>query len=268
MAYNAELYMTSYLGLSQALRSLGTDVPTLVALLIQWVKAARLCVTTAGTCPWSWLSSAALDEIADLSTALQAKFLRFVQEQSFERVGGDTTIHIDARIMAASNRNLPAEVATHRFREDLYYRLNVVTLRVPALRERPEDILPLAERLLSSAAARNHRGQLHFSLDAEAAIAAYRWPGNVRELRNAVERAVVLSDTDLIGPECLPDTLFQPASSAPPAASSSNLDDLEREQILRVLAQSPTLQDAAETSLRCGVSASATNLTSQPAPSV
>jgi two-component system, NtrC family, response regulator AlgB len=187
-----------------------------------------------------------LDEIADLSAALQAKFLRFVQEQSFERVGGETTIHIDARIIAASNRDLPAEVAAHRFREDLFYRLNVITLRVPALCERPEDILPLAERLLSAAATRNRRGQLRFSPDAASALAQYRWPGNVRELRNAVERAAVLSDIDLIGLECLPDTLFQPASCAPPI-SSSNLDELEREQIVRVLAQSPTLQDAAET---------------------
>jgi NtrC-family two-component system response regulator AlgB len=188
-----------------------------------------------------------LDEIADLSGELQAKFLRFVQEQSFERVGGETTIHIDARIIAASNRDLPAEVTAHRFREDLFYRLNVISLRVPALRERPEDILPLAERLLSAAAIRNRRDQLQFSPDAESALAHYRWPGNVRELRNAVERAAVLSDSDLIGPECLPDTLFQPASSAPPATSSSNLEELEREQIVRVLAQSPTLQDAAET---------------------
>src|SRR5262249_40810890 len=140
-----------------------------------------------------------------------------------------------------------AEVVAHRFREDLFYRLNVITLRVPALRERPQDILPLAERLLSAAAIRNRREQLHFSPDAESALAHYRWPGNVRELRNAVERAAVLSDTDLIGTECLPDSLFQTASCVPPAGSSSNLEELEREQIVRVLAQSPTLQDAAET---------------------
>jgi NtrC-family two-component system response regulator AlgB len=188
-----------------------------------------------------------LDEIADLSTALQAKFLRFVQEQSFERVGGESTIHIDARIIAASNRDLPAEVAAHHFREDLFYRLNVIALRVPALRERAEDILPLAERLLSAAAIRNRRADLCFSPDVQAIIANYRWPGNVRELRNAVERAAVLSDSDLIGPECLPDSLFQPQLCAPFGDSSSNLEELEREQIMRVLAQSPTLQDAAET---------------------
>jgi two-component system, NtrC family, response regulator AlgB len=188
-----------------------------------------------------------LDEIADLTSALQAKFLRFVQEQNFERVGGESTIHIDARIIAASNRDLPAEVAEHHFREDLFYRLNVIALRVPALRERAEDILPLAERLLSAAAIRNRRAQLRFSPDAQATILNYRWPGNVRELRNAVERAAVLSDSDVIGPECLPDSLFQPMLCAPSGVSSSNLEELEREQIMRVLAQSPTLQDAAET---------------------
>ena len=111
-----------------------------------------------------------LDEIADLSPPLQAKFLRFVQEQSFRAGRGGETIHIDARIIAASNRDLPAEVAAHRFREDLFYRLNVIALHMPPLRERPEDILPLAERLLSAAAVRNHRGRLRFSAEAAAAL--------------------------------------------------------------------------------------------------
>jgi two-component system, NtrC family, response regulator AlgB len=188
-----------------------------------------------------------LDEIADLSPALQAKFLRFVQEQSFERVGGEHTIHVDARIIAASNRDLPGEVSAHHFREDLFYRLNVIALRVPPLRERPEDILPLADRLLLDAAVRNRRAPMRFSTEAQTVISNYRWPGNVRELRNAVERAVVLSQDDLVRPECLPDSLFQPPSQAPTSASPSSLEDMEREQIIRVLAASATLQDAAET---------------------
>ena len=187
-----------------------------------------------------------LDEIADLTAALQAKFLRFVQERNFERVGGDNTIHVDARIIAASNRDLPAEVAAHHFREDLFYRLNVIALRVPPLRDRAEDILPLAERLLSAAAIRNRRTHLQLSPDAQTAIAKYHWPGNVRELRNAVERAVVLSRSDLIGPECLPDTLFRLPSPIPVSSSPSSLEEIEREQIMRVLAESPTLQDAAD----------------------
>jgi NtrC-family two-component system response regulator AlgB len=187
-----------------------------------------------------------LDEIADLSAPLQAKFLRFVQEQRFERVGADNTIHVDARIIAASNRDLPGEVTAHRFREDLFYRLNVIALSVPPLREHAEDILPLAERLLSAAAIRNRRSQLRFSPEAQAVIANYGWPGNVRELRNAVERAAVLSQSDLISPECLPDTLFRQHPLAPSSPSSASLEEIEREQIMRVLAESPTLQDAAE----------------------
>jgi NtrC-family two-component system response regulator AlgB len=187
-----------------------------------------------------------LDEIADLSGTLQAKFLRFVQEQRFERVGGDNTIHVDARIIAASNRDLPAEVEAHRFREDLFYRLNVIALPVPPLREHAEDILPLAERLLSAAAIRNHRSQLRFSAEAQAVITNYRWPGNVRELRNAVERAAVLSQSDLITSACLPDTLFRPRPPISSSPSSVSLQEIEREQIMRVLAESPTLQEAAE----------------------
>jgi two-component system, NtrC family, response regulator AlgB len=188
-----------------------------------------------------------LDEIADLSAPLQAKFLRFVQERSFERVGGEKTIHVDARIVAASNRDLAAEVTARHFREDLFYRLNVISLRVPPLRERAEDLLPLVDVLLSGASVRNRRARLSFSPEAQAVISNYPWPGNVRELRNAVERAVVLSQSDLIGPECLPDSLFQPRSQASAAALPSSLEDLEREQIMRVLVESPTLQDAAVT---------------------
>jgi len=187
-----------------------------------------------------------LDEIADLSPPLQAKFLRFVQEQSFERVGSGDIIHIDARIIAASNRDLPSEVIAHRFREDLFYRLNVIALNMPPLRDRPEDIVPLAQRLLSAAAIRNHRPQLRFSPTVEAVIASYRWSGNVRELRNAIERATVLSQGEVITPECLPDALFQPSSATTSASPSSNLEEIERDHIMRVLAESPTLQDAAE----------------------
>ncbi|MEA2680813.1 MAG: two-component system, NtrC family, response regulator AlgB [Candidatus Binataceae bacterium] len=191
-----------------------------------------------------------LDEIADLSPPLQTKFLRFVQEQSFERVGGDDTIAVDTRIIAASNRDLMAEVAAHRFREDLFYRLNVIALRVPALRERPEDIVRLAEGLLIVAAARNHRQTLRFAPEVEVALKVYRWPGNVRELRNAIERAAVLAQGDLITPQYLPDALFQyaaPPSIAVAGGPPASLEDVERGQIVRVLAESPTLEDAAET---------------------
>jgi NtrC-family two-component system response regulator AlgB len=189
-----------------------------------------------------------LDEIADLSPPLQTKFLRFVQEQSFERVGGDYTIEVDTRIIAASNRDLTAEVAAHRFREDLFYRLNVIALRVPALRERSEDILRLAEGLLIVAAARNHRQPLRLSAEVAATMTAYRWPGNVRELRNAIERAAVLAQGELITPEYLPDAMFQEAPAVSIAGvHPASLEKVEREQIVRVLGESPTLEDAAET---------------------
>jgi two-component system, NtrC family, response regulator AlgB len=189
-----------------------------------------------------------LDEIADLSGSLQTKFLRFVQEQSFERVGGERTIRVDARIIAASNRDLEAEVTAKRFRDDLYYRLNVITLRIPAFRERQEDILPMAEWMLKGAAIRSHKPQLRFTDGAVKAISHHRWPGNVRELRNVIERAAILSRGEEITREDLPDTVFrdglQPPSGLPPSAS---LEELEREYIRRVLTESTTLEEAAAT---------------------
>ncbi len=189
-----------------------------------------------------------LDEIADLSAQLQTKFLRFVQEQSFERVGGDRTIRVDTRIIAASNRDLEAEVAAHHFRDDLFYRLNVITLRVPALRERREDILPLAQWMLKSASIRNRRAQMSLSPGAAAAISKYRWPGNVRELRNSLERAAVLTRNDVIQPDDLPDSLFRDATDVLAGIPhSASLEEMEREHIARVLAESTTLDEAAVT---------------------
>ncbi len=204
-------------------------------------KPGRLEATNGGT--------VFLDEIADLSPALQTKFLRFVEERCFERVGGHGTIRVDSRIVAASNRNLEAEVAAHRFREDLFYRLNVVVLRAPALRERPEDIATLAQYLFQVIAVRNRRPELRLSPEAIAALVRYRWPGNVRELRNAIERAVVLAAAgDLITRDHLPDSVFRDSPEPTVAAGApAGLEELEREHIIRVLAESPTLEDAAET---------------------
>jgi NtrC-family two-component system response regulator AlgB len=185
-----------------------------------------------------------LDEIADLSLPLQTKFLRFVQEQSFERVGGERTIKVDVRIIAASNRNLQSEVEARHFREDLFYRLNVITLRVPTLRERAADIIPLARRMLSAAAVRNHKAQLRLSAEAAEAITRYHWPGNIRELRNAIERAAVLSQGDEIRVEHLPDSVL-PQSASAAISTSDSLEEVEREHILRVLSESPRLEDAA-----------------------
>jgi two-component system, NtrC family, response regulator AlgB len=123
----------------------------------------------------------------------------------------------------------------------------VITLRMPPLRERPEDILPLAERMLQAEAFRNHRPGLCFSPDAAATLTRYRWPGNVRELRNAIERAVVLASGDTIMPDHLPDNLFREVSEAAAVSAPRNIEEMERELIIQVLAESPTLEDAAQT---------------------
>lgn len=189
-----------------------------------------------------------LDEIAELPLALQTKFLRFLHDERFERVGGEETIQVDARIIAATNRDLQLEINASRFRSDLYYRLNVISLRVPALRERPEDILSLAEKLLAEVAARNRRPGLQFSDEARRALIAYSWPGNIRELRNAIERGVVLSRGTELRKEDLPDILFQPGSSkTAPLAEGSTLEQMEQDHIKRILALAPTLEDAAAT---------------------
>jgi two-component system, NtrC family, response regulator AlgB len=187
-----------------------------------------------------------LDEVADLSAPLQTKFLRFVQEQCFERVGGDNTIQVDTRIIAASNRDLLGEVRAHHFREDLFYRLNVIALQVPSLRKRREDILPLAEHFLASAAAHNHRPGLRFGPETEATIKRYWWPGNIRELRNAVERAAILAQDEVIKPDCLPDAMFR--EQPEPATgffTPGSLEEVERQHIERVLTETATLEEAA-----------------------
>ncbi len=188
-----------------------------------------------------------LDEIAELPLSLQTKFLRFLQDELFERVGGDRTIKVDTRIIAATNRDLTHEVASGQFRSDLYYRLNVISLRVPALREHMEDLMPLAEKLLAEAAARNRRAGLELSEEAKRALTAYTWPGNIRELRNVIERAAVLSRGNLINKEDLPDAIFGPvAGKQSDLPSGATLEQIEEEHIRRVLAQTPTLEDAAD----------------------
>lgn len=145
-----------------------------------------------------------LDEISEISPSVQVKLLRFLQEREFERVGGNQTLKVDVRVVAATNRNLKALIEDGRFREDLYYRLNVVRLDVPPLRARPSDILPLAEHFLERAALDNEVDVTGFSDAAQKALVAYPWPGNIRELQNAVEQAVVLCESELISAHELP----------------------------------------------------------------
>jgi transcriptional regulator with PAS, ATPase and Fis domain len=150
-----------------------------------------------------------LDEIGELSPALQAKLLRVLQEREFERVGGTRSIAVDFRLLAATNCDLEQAIAAGTFRRDLYYRLNVVSLAVPSLRDRPEDIPLLANHFARRHAAKAKRRLTGVSPEALAYLTAYDWPGNVRELENAIERAVVLGSTDLIVPDDLPEGLIE-----------------------------------------------------------
>ena len=146
-----------------------------------------------------------LDEVADLSLVTQPKILRVLQEGEFERLGGTRSLQVDVRIVAATNQDLPEMVKEKRFREDLYYRLNVITVRVPPLRERHEDIRVLAQHYLRVYAAKNGRKLEGFSNEALERLESYAWPGNVRELENLIERTVLLARKDRIDAEDLPE---------------------------------------------------------------
>jgi NtrC-family two-component system response regulator AlgB len=203
-----------------------------------------------------------LGNVDNLPLALQVELARFVQDRTLETAEGEKPI--DVRIIAASNRDLVSEVQTRRFREDLFYGLNIISLRVPSLRERPADILPLARRMLAAAALRNRRSDLRISDEAAAAMTSYRWPGNVRELRNAMEAAAVLCDGETVMPANLPEAVSRHARNViTPVSSNTSLDQIEREHILHVLAESPTLEQAAATLginvTTLGVSANATS---------
>jgi len=154
-----------------------------------------------------------LDEIAEMTPPLQVKLLRVLQEREFERVGGTVTIKVDLRVITATNKNLEEAIETGEFRHDLYYRLNVVSLEMPPLRERREDIMLLANYFADKYGAKCNRKLQGFSAEARACLTAYDWPGNVRELENAIERAVVLGTTHVILPEDLPETLLERATA-------------------------------------------------------
>ncbi len=176
-----------------------------------------------------------LDEVADMSPPLQAKLLRVTQEGRFTRVGSNAELRTNARILAATNRNLEEEVKAGRFREDLFYRLNVVELNIPPLRERPEDILPLAAAFIAEFAG----GKARWAPGVAECLARYAWPGNVRELRNAMERAALLSLGEFILPEHLPAKVRAGAEAAPPAGSQDvrGLAEIERAAIMQALRQ-------------------------------
>jgi two-component system, NtrC family, nitrogen regulation response regulator NtrX len=183
-----------------------------------------------------------LDEIGDMSLKTQAKVLRVLQEQVMEPVGGSTQIRVDARVLAATNKDLPAEIRSGRFREDLYFRLNVVPIFVPALRDRPDDIPLLADHFMAMLAREYGRRVKVFDAGAVTALKAYSWPGNVRELRNLVERLMIMVPGDLIGARDLSfldgtATAGRPAEKSPLLAPLHEArDQFERDYILRALA--------------------------------
>ena len=155
-----------------------------------------------------------LDEIGDMSMMTQTKLLRVLQEQEFERIGGSNTIKVDVRIMAATNKNLLEEIKKGRFREDLYYRLNVVEIHIPPLRERIEDIPEIVNSFLDEFKEKYNKPELIVSGNAMSVLTTYSWPGNVRELRNVIERATVLSRTNVIEPDDFPDKIRKPSKLA------------------------------------------------------
>jgi len=201
-----------------------------------------------------------LDEIGDLTPDAQARLLRFLNDRSYERLGEARERKSDVRIIVATNRNLEEAVRTNRFREDLLFRLNVITLTLPPLRERSEDVLPLALRYLRCFERRQGHHDLSFSARSERALLAYAWPGNLRELRNAVERAVILAPARVLEPDDLglpmeatddgPEgAMYDPTAhrqTPPVLGGEASLEDIEREHIARVIARAASLEAAAK----------------------
>lgn len=181
-----------------------------------------------------------LDEIGELPLQLQAKLLRILQNRQYERLGESQTREADVRIVAATNRDLDREIGEGRFREDLYYRLNVVRLRIPPLRERSEDLPPLVQHFIRKHSA-GRINEPTISPEALAALYSYEWKGNVRELENAIARAVFLAQDNIITIPDLPDNFRH----VPHRSPSDSLEDIEREHIARVISESRSLEEAA-----------------------
>ena len=181
-----------------------------------------------------------LDEVTEMAAALQPKLLRVLQEREFERVGGTRTIKADIRLIAATNRDLAGAVAAGSFRKDLFYRLNVVAVPMPPLRERREDIPVLADHFIHKISSKGKTKAKSLSADAQSCLMGYDWPGNVRELENAIERALILGAADVILPEDLPDDVLEAISPATPSAAKYHgaLKDTKKQLVLQALQQS------------------------------
>ncbi len=176
-----------------------------------------------------------LDEIGEISASVQVKLLRFLQEHEFERVGGNETIKVDVRIIAATNRDLRQMVADGKFREDLFYRLNVINIVMPSLRDRPSDVPLLAGHFLAKYAAENGKTITGLSNDALARLTGYGWPGNVRELENVIERAVVLCQGNVLAAADLPATLVPTRDKLGIQIPGASMDEIERYAITKTM---------------------------------
>ncbi len=187
-----------------------------------------------------------LDEISDLPLSIQPKLLRFIQEKKYERVGETATRSADLRIIAATNVDLEKAMREGRFREDLYYRLNVVEIEIPPLRERKEDIETIANNMLLFFGRCNHRSYKGFSKEAMETLNKYSWPGNLRELRNTIERIAIFCKTEIVGKECLPEKISE-REGIPGLGDAVNLEKIEEIHIRRILATAASMQQAAET---------------------
>jgi two-component system nitrogen regulation response regulator NtrX len=179
-----------------------------------------------------------LDEIGDLHANSQAKLLRVLQEGEFHRVGGEQTIRVGVRVIAATNRDLNAMVAQGKFREDLFYRVSVVPIRVPALRERPQDVAPMANYFLDDFCVRNGFRKKSFDAEVWAAFEEYSWPGNARELRNVVERMAILSHGDVLNSSAIPLELKLQRETGARSSVQEARESAERDHVLRALEES------------------------------
>jgi len=183
-----------------------------------------------------------LDEIGEMPVGLQAKLLRFLDSGEFRRVGGNKTLSVDVRVIAATNKDLTGMIKTGKFREDLFYRLNVINLTIPALRERKEDIAELSRHFLKKYAKKLSKTITDFTPAALELLAGYHWPGNVRELENVVERAVILCESDLIGSE---DLSIPSSMTVAELGTNPSLEEMEKAHILRVLKEADNNQSRA-----------------------
>ncbi len=176
-----------------------------------------------------------LDEVAALSPNAQTKLLRVLQERTFERLGGTETLRIEARLIAITNFDLQAAIASGQFREDLFFRLNILPLAVPPLRERRADILPLADHLLASLGAIHNRPDSKLSDAARRTLSTYAWPGNIRELRNVLERAIVFGKAPELTPDDFPENIRAAAGGAAVLSGLRSLEEVERDVIAQTL---------------------------------